>query len=54
MDGSYEISNSKGIWVRDHQHRAIGGQLKEVRSSQNHWCQMAKKNRFGHHQASDN
>jgi len=39
--GSYEISNSKGIWVRDHQHRAIGGQLKEVRSSQNHWCQMA-------------
>ncbi len=38
--GSFEISNSKGIWVRNHQHRAIGWRLKEVRWSQNHWCQM--------------
>jgi hypothetical protein len=41
IDGSFEISNSNGIWVRNHQHRAIWWQLKEVRSSQNHWCQMA-------------
>jgi hypothetical protein len=40
IDGSFKISNSKRIWVRNHQHRAIGWQLKEVRSSQNRWCQM--------------
>ncbi len=33
--------NSKGIWVRNHQRKAIRWQLKEVRSSSNHWCLMA-------------
>jgi hypothetical protein len=42
IDGSFEISNSKGIWVRNHQHKAIRWQLKEVWSSSN-----GNLNRFG-------
>jgi len=40
IDGSFEISNSKGIWVRNHQRKAIKWRLKEVWSSSNHRCLM--------------